>query len=171
MDKKEIEFCVQELIKECRNLKIPVSRKIDSEITINKRARSRFAACRREKGIKGEIYRIEIGEMLLVTDKKVVRTILAHELLHTCRGCYNHGTKWKEYASKMNQTYGYKIKTTATYEELGLEALEREKKINYVITCQKCGKTFYRQKRSKLITNINQYRCRCGGRLNCEKQI
>ena len=37
MDKKEIEFCVQELIKECRNLKIPVSRKIDSKITINKR--------------------------------------------------------------------------------------------------------------------------------------
>ena len=127
MDKKEIEFCVQELIKECRNLKIPVSRKIDSKITINKRARSRFAACRREKGIKGEIYRIEIGEMLLAADKKVVRTILAHELLHTCRGCYNHGTKWKEYAFKMNQTYGYKIKTTATYEELGLEAKKRKK--------------------------------------------
>lgn len=169
MNKKEIEACIQELIKECENLKIPISRNIDPQIQINKRARSRFAACKREKSLDSEAYRIEIGEALLAAQEPVVRTILAHELLHTCRGCYNHGARWKQYALKMNEAYGYRIKTTATYEELGLEEPKREKTIHYIISCQNCGKVFYRQKRSRLITNIGQYRCQCGGRLSCEK--
>lgn len=169
MNKREIESCIQELIAECRECKIPVSGKIDPEVRINKRARSRFAACKREKGLNGETYKIEIGEALLTAEEKVIRTVLAHELLHTCRGCYNHGSRWKKYAYQMNQNYGYRIKTTATYEELGLKAPERQKKINYMITCQKCGKIFYRQKRSRLIANITQYRCRCGGTLEYRK--
>ena len=171
MNKKEIESCIQELIKECKDLKIPVSRNIDPEIRINRRARSRFAACKKEKSLIGDIYQLEIGESLLDAEESVIRTILAHELLHTCRGCYNHGPRWKEYAFKMNQTYGYRIKTTATYEELGLKAPDQQKKIRYVITCQKCGKNFYRQKCSKLVKNINWYRCQCGGKLTCKKQI
>ena len=44
----------------------------------------------------------------------------------------------------------------------------RNNKNNYyaLIKCEKCGQTIYRQKKSKLITHTNNYRCKCGGKLN-----
>ncbi len=164
MLKQEVELCMNEVMRECMALKIPISTDIDPNIIINKRARSRFAACKK-KG--SSPYIIEVGEALLGSDRMVVKNILAHEILHTCYGCYNHGKRWKLYADKMNRAYGYHITTTTTYEALGLEAPERKRTIHYVIVCQKCGHEFYRQKKSKLVTETNHYRCKCGGRLKC----
>ena len=45
---------------------------------------------------------------------------LAHEVLHTCPGCRNHGALWKEYAARMNGAYGYAISRTGTCEALGV---------------------------------------------------
>lgn len=158
-----------EVIEECKALKIPVSDRIDPHIRINTRAKSRFAACKRQKIFDEQHFIIEVGSALLRTDRQKVKTILAHEVLHTCYGCYNHGSRWKSYAGRMNRDLGYEIKTTTTYEELGLTAPERKVHIRYVITCTRCGRQFYRQKKSKLITNIRHYRCQCGGKLTCEK--
>lgn len=164
MDKQDIEICMDEVIRQCTNLKIPISPFIDPNIIINKRARSRFAACRK----KGDsLYIIEVGEALMKADEYSVKNILAHEILHTCYDCYNHGKRWKFYANKMNQAYGYHITTTTTYEALGLETPERKKTIRYVIVCQNCGHQFYRQKKSKLVTETSKYRCKCGGILKC----
>lgn len=151
-------------MRECMALNIPISTNIDPNIIINRRARSRFAACKRKGAY---LYIIEVGEALLQAERCAVKNILAHEILHTCYGCYNHGKRWKFYADKMNRTYGYHITTTTTYEELGLEVPDRKKTIHYVIVCQKCGHKFYRQKKSKLVTETDQYRCKCGGKLKC----
>lgn len=164
MEKQEIETYMDEVIRQCVALKIPISSHIDPNIIINKRARSRFAACRK-KG--NSFYTIEVGEALMKADEYSVKNILAHELLHTCYGCYNHGKRWKSYADKMNKTYGYRITTTTTYEALGLETPQREKTIRYIIVCQSCGHQFYRQKKSKLVTETSNYRCKCGGKLKC----
>lgn len=163
----EIEKCLQEVIKECHHLNIPISKQIDPKIRINKRAKSRFAACMKDKRFQDPVFVIEIGNALLEIDEKKVGSILAHEVLHTCYGCNNHGRVWKAYAYKMNRTYGYQIKTTASYEELGLAKPDKTIRYRYVIVCKKCSKKFYRQKRSKLITNLSQYRCQCGGKLEC----
>lgn len=163
MRKEEIEICMAQIIEECRAINIPISRHINPQITINRRAHSRFAACKKIKATSS--YEIEVGEMLLQADVKWIKNILAHEILHTCYGCYNHGKRWKAYAAKMNQVYGYEISTTSTYEKLGLNEPERKKTINYVILCQKCGQKIYRQKKSRLVTHTNEYRCKCGGRL------
>ena len=168
MNVKQIEAYMKEVILQCNAAGIPISRSIHSEIQINKRAKSRFAACRKEKGLSGIRFTIEVGEAILqLEDVWNIKNILAHELLHTCPGCYNHGAKWKAYASIMNQTYGYDIRTTSTYERLGLKEPEKKKNIKYVVICQKCGARIFRQKKSKLITHTGQYRCRCGGRLKC----
>lgn len=168
MDKKQIETYMTEVIMQCKAIGIPVSDSIEPEIYINKRAKSRFAACKMEKGFYEKRYMIEVGEALLkVEDPWIIKNILAHEVLHTCPRCYNHGITWKSYAQKMNEKYQYQIKTTSTYEELGLIAPEKKKNVKYIIVCDKCGNVFYRQKKSKLITNINQYRCKCGGTLQC----
>lgn len=167
MTKEEIELHMAQIIEECRAIHIPVSHHINPKVTINMRARKRFAACKRVKGSSN--YEIEVGEMLLRVNEKLVKSILAHEILHTCQGCYNHGSTWKTYADQMNQAYGYEISTTTTYEALGLHAPEQNKRINYVITCQNCGQQMYRQKRSRLVAHIDEYRCKCGGKLVCRK--
>lgn len=152
-----------EICEQCKALKIPISKNINPEIAINKRAKSRFGACKKtDKG-----YLIEVSESILGLDVDRIKNVLAHEILHTCPGCYNHGKRWKAYASKLNVAYGYNIKTTTSYEEMGLHKPEKRIQYKYKIQCQKCGKTFYRQKRSKLITHIQNYRCTCGGQLKC----
>ena len=169
MDKKQIELCMAQIMKQCKDIKIPISSNIDSNVIINYRARSRFACCKKQRTNITK-YIIEVSVSLFQAGEQSVRNIIAHELLHTCYGCYNHGGRWKQYADKMNRTYGYKIKTTATYEELGLERPEVKREIKYEITCSRCGKKLFRQKKSKLVTNINQYRCQCGGTLTCKKR-
>lgn len=163
MKQQELQEYMQEIIKQCHALKIPVSRKIQSEIVINERAKCRFGACKKTS----EGFVIEISELLLKADPNKIKNVIAHELLHTCYGCYNHGERWKSYAIRLNEAYGYNIKRTNSYEEMGMERPEKKLENKYMIQCQKCGKIFYRQKKSKLVTQIDHYRCRCGGILKC----
>lgn len=169
MKEKEIDFYLKKVINECKALNIPVSKKIDRNIAVNRRAKSRFASCKKNKTYSGEIFTIEVSEALLAAEDNIIKEILTHEVLHTCPGCYNHGIKWKTFAEKLNQYYGYNIKTTASYEEIGLHKPDVKRKIKYIITCQKCGNQLFRQKKSKLVTQPNLYRCKCGGKLICEK--
>ena len=87
---------------------------------------------------------------------------LAHELLHTCWGCGNHGKRWKTYAARMNAAYGYEIQRAATNEKMGV-APARE--VKYVIQCQRCGQRFERLRASQFTRRPEDYRCRCGGQL------
>lgn len=38
-----------------------------------------------------------------------VQTVISHILLHTIKGCMNHGKKWREYAEKADKEYGLHI--------------------------------------------------------------
>ena len=130
MNEKEIEMCLRQVIDECKRLKIPIDNNINTAISVNRRAKSRFASCKRNKTHVKDYFCIEVSESLLGAEEKVVKEILFHEVLHTCPKCYNHGPEWKKYADKINRNYGNNIQATATYEELGLKAPERKKKIN-----------------------------------------
>ncbi len=166
MKQKILNEYLQDVILQCKAIGLPVSNHIAPEVLVNRRAKSRFGSCR--KTASG--FTIEIGEMMLDAAPEQIKNILAHEVLHTCRGCQNHGKKWKSYAAAMNHEYGYKITTTSTYEKMGLERPQQDKKYNYMIQCQNCGKIIYRQRKSKLITHTNHYRCTCGGLLKCYKK-
>ena len=165
MKQQELNKLLQDVIYECKAIKLPVSNYIEPEVLINKRAKKRFGACRK----KANGFTIEISEFLMDAAPEHIKNILAHEVLHTCMGCQNHGKKWKIYAQAMNNKYGYKINTTTSYEKVGLDTPQHEKNYNYIIQCQKCGKIIYRQRKSKLITHTNHYRCKCGGLLKCYK--
>ena len=167
MKQQELDTLLQDVISQCRKIKLPVSKHIEPEVLINKRAKKRFGACK--KTSKGFI--IEISEFMLDTEPGHIKNILAHEVLHTCRGCQNHGKKWKLYAGEMNAEYGYNITTTGSYEKMGLEQPQQERKFKYMIQCQSCGKIIYRQRKSKLITHTDHYRCICGGFLKCYKNV
>ncbi len=180
MKRYDMEALLKEVLSQCMELKIPVSDRIIPEPVINRRAKSRFGSCRKvwkdssgkyirrpESSLQQHYFQIEICEPVLDADEKDIKNILAHELLHTCYGCYNHGKRWKAYAAKMNEVYGYNITATSTYEKMGLDSPEKNEAYKYKIECRKCGKMFYRRKKSKLIKDIKRYRCQCGGKLEC----
>lgn len=135
-----------------------------SEIKVNKRLKRRLGQCIKKSS--GE-YEIQIAEYLENSTENLIREVVMHELIHTCRGCMNHGKKWKIYAEIMNREYGYNI--TRVYKEDKEDSLP-ERKYKYLIKCTSCGNTGYRVKRSKVIDNPKNYKCsRCGGKIVVEE--
>ncbi len=144
------------------NVGIPLPDNIYPEILSNNRAKKRFGCC---KKIDGEFY-IELSSFMKDAPAHSVKQTIAHELLHTCNGCQNHGRLFKYYADVMNRAYGYDIKTTSTLEELGIEKNEgTSPTLNYALKCMSCGKIIARSRMSKIIQHPSHYRCTCGGKL------
>ena len=98
--------------------------------------------------------------------QEAVARVLAHEVLHTCYGCANHGPRWKGYAQRMNDAYGYAIRRTDDYASLGLED---DRPVRYYVVCQRCARRIPRMKRSPLVDHPERYRCPCGGTLRVEE--
>ncbi len=116
MDQKELNRNLKEVIKQAQDIGIPVPADICEQVDINPRPKKRYGCCRLKKGV----YHIEVSEFILNCDPDKIRGVIAHEVLHTCRGCYNHGDMWKRYAAMMNSAYGYNIKRTSSNEEMGI---------------------------------------------------
>lgn len=163
MNKEKIDNLLNEVIMEARKLNIPVPFTIYEEIKVNPRPKKRYGCCRKT----GNGFIIEISEFILKCPEDKIRSVIAHEVLHTCEGCYEHGPIWKRYADLMNTAYGYNIKRTSSFEEMGLEASESDeaKNIKYIIKCEKCGREYPRQRYTCVMKKIKAYRCSCGGRL------
>ena len=155
---------MKEVINEATNINIPVSNNIDPNVIINTRAKGRFGQCKRHNGQ----YSIEISQHLTQAEEKHIKETLAHEVLHTCPNCMNHGLTWKAYAIKMNMYYGYEISRTNSCDNMGI-VNPRIENARYIIVCKNCGKKLYRQRESKTIKNIERYYCKCGGKLEVYK--
>lgn len=145
---------------------------IITDFSVNTRAKSRWARTWKN----GDIYRIEVSCDLLDdrNNEKGLYNTLLHEILHTCKGCLNHGAKWKEYAEIIRKEYGYEIKRASTYEEKGIceevaktrkEYRKNREKVKHIIRCKKCGHEFKRKRKSKFTENYTIYKCFCGGEL------
>ena len=133
---------------------------INPNVKINSRAKTRFGLCRKTPGKYD--YEIELNSELLKADKKKAMNTMVHEILHSAKGCMNHGRLWLAYADKMNRTFGYDISRATSYSALGLE----RPKAKYVIKCVDCDNEILRFKKSKIVTNVNRYICgRCSGKL------
>lgn len=153
-----------EVINEAKKINIPISTQICLDITINTRAKGRFGRCKKRNGV----YFIELSQHLLSAETKYIKQTLAHEALHTCPECLNHGIKWKYYASKMNREYGYEITRLSSCDSMNISN-PRKERAKYIITCIICGHKYYKQRESKMIKNIQSYRCKCGGALDVRK--
>lgn len=128
---------------------------------INTRAKKRWGLC---KYNSNGSYTISISSRLLADDVAVdgaINTII-HELLHTCKGCMNHGENWKREANKVNRAYGYNIKRCSSAEEKGVEPIESmPKAIKHQFRCKECGKVYSRMKESNFTKHWEHYRCGC----------
>lgn len=137
---------------------IPVSDNIDPHVRVNFRAKRRFGQCTKTR----DGFVIELSSRLLDAPEHSARQTLAHELIHTCRGCMNHGRLFGKYAGRLNRLYGYNIGTTTSSRQLGIEP----EKPKFVLVCTSCGQHFSRMRRCPLTDDPGRYRCACGGRLN-----
>ena len=104
VNKERLDILLQEVIQEARALKIPVSSTIEKNVIVNGRPKKRFGCCRKSRnGFEIEVSRFLLDEA--GCSEKIVKGVLAHEVLHTCRDCYEHGMLWKSYAGQMNKAY------------------------------------------------------------------
>ncbi len=213
MDLDEI---LSEIIEEARAINIPVPYHIKPQVKINSRPKKRLGCCYKE----GRFFVIEISKFLLdaVNDAATcnadfndsgcdtvaitvacntamnrVRQTIAHEVLHTCPECFDHGPLWRTYAAMMNNTYGYSIEKTTKWsvdepcvnrkqsDDSRLDGAGKAgtdidssnvhghgdcPKYLYMIHCKSCGKEYPRQRFTKAMRKINAYRCSCcGGQL------
>lgn len=166
MNQTKLNNMLKELIEEALEINIPVPSNIYPEVIINKRPKKRFGCCKLIDGV----YRIEISSFIVKSNEKAIRNVVAHEILHTCKDCDNHGPAWKKYVSMMNRTYGYNIKRTSTFKEMGVEEIpSAPQEIKYIMKCQSCGKEYPRQRYTCVMKKINSYRCQCGGKLTVYK--
>jgi len=159
MDGARLDFLLAQVIEQARSLSIPVSRRIHPHVVLNTRARTRFGCCRRAEGR----FVIEVAAALLEAEESALCRVLAHEVLHTCPGCANHGPRWKHWARLMSLHFGYDIHRTDSHGQLGLED---SRPVRYLVVCDSCGCRIPRMKRSPLVDHPERYRCRCGGRLS-----
>ena len=135
---------------------------------INTRAKNRWGQCERVSSILN-CFTININCMLLdeKNSEQALIDTLMHELLHTCKGCFNHKNEWKRLAEKVNKIYNYNIKRTYSLVDYGIE-IETEDiaEPKYKIQCTGCGRVYTRQRKSKVIVHPENYRCcNCGGEL------
>ena len=101
VNKERLDILLQEVIQEARALKIPVPSTIEKNVIVNGRPKKRFGCCRKSRnGFEIEVSRFLLDEA--GCSEKIVKGVLAHEVLHTCRDCYEHGMLWKSYAGQMN---------------------------------------------------------------------
>lgn len=147
------------VIAQARALDIPVSSHILPQVRLNRRAVTRFGCCIHQRD--GSCL-IELSARLLEASEQACLQTLAHEVLHTCPGCRNHGPRWKGYAARMNAAYGYEIARTDTCQRLGVEDTRT---IRHLVVCTQCGRQFPRTRLSPLVAHPERYRCACGGTL------
>ena len=159
---EELNQILKNTISQVRSLGLPVGN-IKSGIKIT-RTTKEFGRCELEQNM----FTICISKYYKDNDLAEVKEVIAHEVLHTVNGCFNHGVQWKAAAAMMNKAFGYNIQRTGKLVMANLTEEEEAKFYKYVIKCSECGNLTYRQRKSKLVTETHHYKCKCGGQLELQ---
>ena len=159
----ELNAILSDVIRQAKMIGIPVSDKIAPDVVINTRAKKRYGRCVLQNGV----YTIEVSAYIPKENLVRLHEVIAHEVLHTCPGCMNHGARWKSYAEKMRARYCYSIQRTAKEPLVS----DDPSPARYLLVCTKCGMQFPRRKKSRAVEHPELYRCKCGGVLVCRTQF
>lgn len=113
--------------------------------------------------INDDYYQIQLSQYLLDCDIQFIKNVIAHELIHTVNGCFNHGLSFQRYVNLINRLFPhYKIELKNTNKQFSQNV-----KYKYKITCLKCGNVFYRHKLPKHHDRLSHGQC--GGKLKVEQ--
>ena len=156
-----LEKMVGDCVDECKKIGIHTGN--ITKVTINNRVKSRLGQCYL---LSSGNYEIEISGFFLNENisEKIIRNTVMHEVLHTCDGCMNHGNRWKSYAEKVNNKYGYNVSRLANLS--ANEEIKRSyyKSSKYMYRCEGCGNIVAFNRRCKFTKYTKHYSCGyCGG--------
>ena len=162
---KDLNAIYHECLADVHNLGI-LTGKINS-VTVDTRAKKRWGLTRKNPDGTFDI-NINVSLLYDTTDDWATKNTVAHEILHTVKGCFDHKALWQEYANRMNAAYGYNIKRCTSFAEKGLEPVGRirNEEYKYTLTCTCCGGKHYYKRLSKAVQHPEWFRCgRCNGKL------
>lgn len=162
---QKLQRLAKESEKELRDIGLGKMLKDNIRYTINYRAKKRLGQCCNKKDINISSWLLEVA-----TDHDIKNTII-HEIIHTFKDTIGHKAKWQYYANYVNSRTNYNITRLANvgeiYENAKVQRPIREKHYKYEITCEKCGKIFYRQRITTKVLNDftegKRYHKSCGG--------
>ena len=141
---QKLQRLAKESEKELRDIGLGKMIPKNLNFTINYRAKQRLGQCCEKRNINISSWLLEIG-----LDHDIKNTII-HEILHTFKDTIGHKAKWQYYASYVNNRTNYHITRTTSINKIYARANKtiprREVSYKYEITCEKCGRVFYRQK-------------------------
>ncbi len=166
MDKKEILNDIYNIVKkDLTDIGIPISVCICSEIKLSS-AKTRWGCCKQIQSRGNTFFQISISESCFNEPDYLsfIKNTMAHELIHTVKGCFNHGSEFKKYAL-IAKDAGYDV-TVSSRSSIEKSDDEKFNEAKHVLKCVKCGEMYYRLRFSKKRGYINKIRCgKCGGKL------
>lgn len=162
-----------ECVSEALSIGLDISDKVVS-ISVNPRLSRALGRCVQswDAWNRCYIFKIEIQPNMLADglEDRVPKNTIMHELIHTCKGCFNHGPEFQSRAGIVNRRLGYNVHTTSDSEQLKAAGVVlKETAYNYGIVCDKCGYMVQKRKRwSSTLERIGDFRHggMCGGNLH-----
>lgn len=132
-------------------------------ITLNNRLSRAWGRCLSQDG--GKTFWIEIqgkfAQDEFSTDKAVIAVII-HEIIHTCEGCWNHGSQFMAYGKRIADRFGINVAATDSPENLIVDSIAWNQSKKYEVKC-KC-RSIYKDRMCDIIKFPHTYTCKlCHG--------
>lgn len=159
---------IHEVQEELENIGIKTLRINSVEITKSTRAYGSMKIKRAYGQFIDATMKINIAYADRTDDKDLYNTVV-HELIHAIPDAIGdgHGSIFKRYAKIIGEHLGTNI--TRTSEHASIELPSSKEEYKYVVFCDGCGQTVKRKRKSKLITQVNNYKCGiCGSNFQLE---
>ena len=143
---------------------VPYSENITSKVLLlSNRNKGTLGRCTRNR--ENTKFTISLNPKLKNMSEQLIKDVIAHEIIHTVKGCFNHGYNFKNYMYRVNYNCkNYNVETKTKSKEW-----EENKQYKYKLTCKKCGKVFYRNRIIHNYVKWGFYSHICGGDLIIEQ--
>ena len=143
---------------------VPYSENITSKVLLlSNRNKRTLGRCTRNR--ENTRFTISLNPKLENMSEQLIKDVLAHEIIHTVKGCFNHGYNFKNYMYRVNYNCkNYNVETKSNSKEW-----EENKQYKYKLTCKKCGKVIYRNRIVHEWAKLGLYSHICGGELVIEQ--
>ena len=133
-----------------------------TKFTVNTRAKTRWGQC---VMYKDKHYEININADLLREEIPLdgLKSTIYHELLHTCKDCFNHGKQWSALAARVEKYYGVKVSRTDSAFDKGFTKEQaqayNESRIKYRFVCAGCGQKINKIRSCDFVKHPERYQC------------